>query len=149
MIGRNVSLGKDCLLHPGSIIREACLIGDRVILQPGCVIGSDGYGFDLVDGSHQKTPQVGIVEIENDVEIGANCCVDRARFGSTVVGEGTKVDNMAQIGHNVKIGKHCLVVAQCGIAGSSRLGNYVTISAQAGVAGHLEITDQSVLAAQS
>lgn len=149
LIGRNVSLGKDCLLHPGVIIREACLIGDRVILQPGCVIGSDGYGFDLVNGKHQKTPQVGIVEIEDDVEIGANCCVDRARFGSTVVGEGTKVDNMAQIGHNVKIGKHCLVVAQCGIAGSSRLGNYVTIAAQAGVAGHLEVTDQSVLAAQS
>ena len=149
LIGRGVSIGKDCLLHAGSIIREACLIGDRVILQPGCVIGSDGYGFDLVNGKHQKTPQVGIVEIEDDVEIGANCCVDRARFGSTVVGEGTKIDNMAQIGHNVKIGKHCLVVAQCGIAGSSRLGNHVTIAAQAGVAGHLEITDESVLAAQS
>lgn len=84
LIGRNVSLGKDCLLHPGVIIREACLIGDRVILQPGCVIGSDGYGFDLVNGKHQKTPQVGIVEIEDDVEIGANCCVDRADRKSVV-----------------------------------------------------------------
>lgn len=149
LIGRGVSLGNDCLLHPGSIVREACIIGDRVILQPGCVIGSDGYGFDLVDGKHQKVPQVGIVEIEDDVEIGANSCIDRARFGKTVVGEGTKIDNLAQIAHNVSIGKHCLVVAQCGIAGSSNLGNYVTIAAQAGVAGHLEIADQSILAAQS
>ena len=149
LIGRNVSVGKDCLLHQGSIVREACLIGDRVILQPGCVVGSDGYGFDLVDGKHHKVPQVGIVEIENDVEIGANSCVDRARFGKTVVGEGTKVDNLVQIAHNVRIGKHCLVVAQTGIAGSSCLGNYVTIAAQAGVAGHLEVADQSVLTAKS
>ena len=149
LIGRNVSLGQDCLLHPGSIVREACILGNRVILQPGSVIGSDGYGFDLVDGRHQKVPQVGIVEIEDDVEIGANCCIDRARFGKTVVGEGTKVDNLVQIAHNVRIGKHCLIVAQSGIAGSSRLGDYVTIAAQAGVAGHLEVADQSVLAAQA
>jgi len=149
LIGRDALIGKDCLLHPGSIVREACVIGDRVILQPGCVIGSDGYGFDLVEGKHQKVPQVGIVEIENDVEIGANSCIDRARFGKTVVGEGTKVDNLVQIAHNVRIGKHCLVVAQSGIAGSSRLGNHVTIAAQAGVAGHLEVADQSILTAKS
>lgn len=149
LIGKNAVVGEDCLLHPGAIIRERCHVGDRVILQPGCVIGSDGYGFDLVDGKFQKVPQVGIVEIQDDVEIGAGTCVDRARFGKTVVGEGTKVDNLVQIAHNVQIGKHCLLVAQCGIAGSTRLGDYVTIAAQSGVAGHLDLSDQSVLAAQS
>ncbi|MEN8783634.1 MAG: UDP-3-O-(3-hydroxymyristoyl)glucosamine N-acyltransferase [Akkermansiaceae bacterium] len=149
LIGRDVVIGKDCLLHSGSIVREACLIGNRVILQPGCVIGADGYGFELVDGKHQKVPQVGIVEIEDDVEIGANSCVDRARFGKTVVGEGSKIDNLVQIAHNVRIGKHCLVVAQSGLAGSSRLGNYVTIAAQAGVGGHIEVAGQSVLTAKA
>ena len=149
MIGAEVTIGRDCLLHPGVIIRERCTLGDRVILQPGCVIGSDGYGFDLEYGRHQKVPQVGIVEIQGDVEIGANSCLDRARFGKTIIGEGTKVDNLVQIAHNVRIGKHCLVVAQSGVAGSSSLGNYVTIAAQAGVSGHLEIVDQAILSAQS
>lgn len=149
LIGRGVVIGEDCLLHPGATIRERCTLGDRVILQPGCVIGSDGYGFDLVEGCFEKVPQVGIVEIQNDVEIGSSSCVDRARFGKTVVGEGTKVDNLVQIAHNVQIGKHCLLVAQSGIAGSSRLGNYVTIAAQAGVAGHLQLSDQSVVTAKS
>jgi len=149
LISRDVEIGKDCFLHPGVIIREGCRIGDRVILQPGCVIGSDGYGFEQVDGRHVKVPQVGIVEIEDEVEVGANACIDRARFGKTLIGEGTKIDNLVQIAHNVKIGKHCLIVAQSGIAGSSRLGNYVTIAAQGGVAGHLELADQSVLSAQS
>jgi UDP-3-O-[3-hydroxymyristoyl] glucosamine N-acyltransferase len=149
LIGRDVVIGQDCLLHPGAIIRERCILGNRVILQPGCVIGSDGYGFDLVEGRHQKVPQVGIVEIQDDVEIGANSCLDRARFGRTIVGEGTKVDNLVQIAHNVRIGKHCLVVAQSGVAGSSKLGNYVTIAAQAGVSGHLEVGDQVILTSKS
>jgi UDP-3-O-[3-hydroxymyristoyl] glucosamine N-acyltransferase len=149
LIGKGVVIGADCLLHAGAIIRERCTLGDRVILQPGCVIGSDGYGFDLVDGRFQKVPQVGIVEIQDDVEIGAGSCVDRARFGKTVVGEGTKVDNLVQIAHNVQIGKHCLLVAQSGIAGSARLGDYVTIAAQSGVAGHLDVADQAVLATKS
>ena len=149
LIGKDVVIGADCLLHAGAIIRERCTLGDRVVLQPSCVIGSDGYGFDLVEGRFQKVPQVGIVEIQDDVEIGAGSCVDRARFGKTVVGEGTKVDNLVQIAHNVQIGKHCLLVAQSGIAGSSRLGNYVTMAAQSGVAGHLDIADQVVLAAKS
>ena len=148
IIGAEVVIGRDCLIHSGVVIRERCTLGNRVTLQPGCVIGSDGYGFELVEGQHQKVPQVGIVEIQDDVEIGANTCLDRARFGKTVIGEGTKVDNLVQIAHNVKIGKHCLVVAQSGIAGSSKLGNYVTIAAQAGVAGHLEVADQVVLAGQ-
>lgn len=149
LIGRHVTIGEDCLLHSGSIVREACMLGDRVILQPGCVVGSDGYGFELVDGKHRKVPQVGIVEIQNDVEVGANSCIDRARFGKTVIGEGCKIDNLVQIAHNVVLGKHCLIVAQSGIAGSTKLGDYVTIAAQSGVAGHLEVADQAVLAARS
>ncbi len=148
LIGRDVVIGRDCVLHPGAVIRERCTLGNRVTLQPGCVIGSDGYGFDLVEGCHQKVPQVGIVEIQDDVEVGANSCLDRARFGRTIIGEGSKIDNLVQIAHNVKIGKHCLVVAQSGIAGSSKLGDYVTIAAQAGVAGHLDLADQAILAAQ-
>lgn len=149
IIGSGVVLGRDCLLHPGVVVRERCILGDRVTLQPGCVIGSDGFGFELINGRHHKVPQVGIVEIQDDVEVGANSCLDRARFGKTVIGEGTKIDNLVQIAHNVKIGKNCLIVAQSGVAGSSKLGDYVTIAAQAGVAGHLEIRDQAVLTAQS
>ena len=125
------------------------MIGHRVILQPGVVIGSDGYGFELVEGRHRKVPQVGIVEIANDVEVGANSTIDRARFGKTYIGEGTKIDNLVQIAHNVEIGKHCLIVAQAGIAGSTRIGNYVTIAAQSGISGHLEIGDSVVIAAKS
>ena len=148
LVGANVRVGEDCHLHSGSIIREDCVLGDRVILQPGCVIGSDGFGFELKDGRHVKVPQVGTVEISSDVEVGANACIDRARFGRTVIGEGTKIDNMVQIAHNVVVGNHCLLVSQSGIAGSTRLGDYVTIAAQAGVAGHLRITDQTALAAR-
>lgn len=149
LLGAGVTVGKDCVLHSGSVVREKCVLGDRVVLQPGAVIGSDGYGYRLVDGRHEKVPQVGIVELEDDVEIGANSCIDRARFGKTVIGEGTKVDNLVQVAHNVKLGKHCLLVSQSGIAGSSELGDYVTIAAQSGVAGHLEIGSHIVLAAKS
>jgi UDP-3-O-[3-hydroxymyristoyl] glucosamine N-acyltransferase len=120
-----------------------------VILQPGVVLGSDGYGFEFVEGKHRKVPQVGIVEIANDVEVGANTTIDRARFGKTYIGEGTKIDNLVQIAHNVEIGRHCLIVAQVGIAGSTRIGNYVTVAAQSGISGHLEIGDHVVLAAKS
>ena len=112
VVGANVQVGKDCLIHANVTIREQCVIGDRVILQPGCVIGSDGYGYELIDGRHEKVDQVGIVVIEDDVEIGANTTIDRARFGKTVIGEGSKIDNLVQIAHNVRIGKHCLIVAQ-------------------------------------
>ncbi len=149
LVGRDVKIGEDCLLHPGSIVRERCSLGNRVILQPGCVIGSDGYGFELVNGRHQKVAQVGIVEIQDDVEVGANSCIDRARFGKTIIGEGTKIDNLVQVAHNVRTGKHCLLVAQCGLAGSSSLGNYVTMAAQSGLAGHLEVADETVISAKS
>ena len=148
-IGRNSVVGEDCLLHSNVTVREECILGNRVILQPGVIVGSDGYGFELVDGRHQKVPQVGIVELEDDVEIGANSCIDRARFGRTLIGEGTKIDNLVQIAHNVKVGKHSLIVAQSGIAGSTKIGNYVTVAAQAGVVGHIEIGDQVVLATRA
>ncbi|MGB0776104.1 MAG: UDP-3-O-(3-hydroxymyristoyl)glucosamine N-acyltransferase, partial [Akkermansiaceae bacterium] len=136
-------------LHANATVRERCLIGSRVILQPGCVVGSDGYGYELVDGKHKKIDQVGIVVIEDDVEIGANTTIDRARFGKTLIGEGTKVDNLVQIAHNVRIGKHCLIVAQCGIAGSSQVGDYVTFAGQAGTTGHVKVEDKAVLTARS
>ncbi len=142
-------VGKDCLLHANAVVREQCELGDRVVLQPNAVIGSDGFGFELINGKHEKIPQVGIVVIEDDVEIGANSIVDRARFGKTFIGEGTKIDNLNQIAHNVEFGKHCLMAAQSGIAGSSKLGDYVTLAAQTGVTGHVELGDQTVVGARS
>ncbi len=144
-VGEGVSIGEDCVIHSNVVIREFCELGNRVILQPSCVIGSDGYGYELVGGRHTKVDQVGIVVLEDDVEIGASTAIDRARFGKTIIGEGTKVDNQVQIAHNVVTGKHCLVVAQTGLAGSCELGNYVTIAAQAGVAGHIKVGDKAIL----
>lgn len=149
VIGQDAVLGKDCLIYQNVSIRERCVLGDRVIIQPGAVIGSDGYGYEFIGGRHVKIPQVGIVEIHDDVEIGANSCVDRARFGKTIIGEGTKIDNLVQIGHNAQIGKHSIVIALTGIAGSAKLGNYVTCAAQVGVAGHIEVGDKAVLAART
>ena len=149
VIGEGVQIGEDCTLYANVTIRERCILGNRVMLDSGCVIGSDGYGYELVDGKHEKVDQVGIVLLEDDVEVGANTTVDRARFGKTVIGEGTKVDNLVQIGHNVTIGKHCLVVAQSGIAGSSKVGNYVTFAAQSGCSGHVKICDKVVLTARA
>jgi UDP-3-O-[3-hydroxymyristoyl] glucosamine N-acyltransferase len=149
LIGRDVRLGRQCHLHPGSIIRERCILGDRVILQPGAVIGSCGFGYELKDGRHIKIPQTGIVEIGDDVEIGANATIDRARFGRTVIGEGSKIDNLVQIAHNVQIGAHSILCSQVGIAGSTRVGSYVTLAGQVGLAGHIEIGDKAVIGAQS
>jgi UDP-3-O-[3-hydroxymyristoyl] glucosamine N-acyltransferase len=149
VVGENVSIGENCTLYANATVREGCIIGNRVILHAGSVIGSDGYGYELVDGRHKKIDQVGIVLLEDDVEIGANSTVDRARFGKTLIGEGTKVDNLVQIGHNARIGKHCLAVAQCGISGSAHLGDYVTLAAKSGCVGHIKIGDHAVLAAQA
>jgi UDP-3-O-[3-hydroxymyristoyl] glucosamine N-acyltransferase len=142
-------IGSDCRIGANVTIRERCILGDRVIIQPGAVIGSDGYGYEFLNGKHVKIDQVGIVEIGDDVEIGANTTVDRARFGKTLIGEGTKIDNLVQIGHNVIIGKHCLIIAQTGIAGSSKLEDYVTVAAQAGVVGHVTIGSKAILAART
>ena len=149
VIGDDVTIGKDCRIMANASIRERCVLGDRVILQPGAVIGSDGYGYEFSGGRHVKLDQVGIVEIHDDVEIGANSTIDRARFGKTVIGEGTKIDNLVQIGHNVVMGKHCLIISQVGLSGSSHYGDHVTIGGQAGVAGHVTIGSNTMLAARS
>lgn len=142
VIGENATIGQDCEIGPNVTIREGCILGDRVVIHSGTVVGADGFGFEFVEGRHKKIDQLGIVRIEDDVEVGASTTIDRARFGETVIGEGTKIDNQVQIAHNVIIGKHCIIVAQTGISGSTRIGNYVTLAAQCGIAGHLEIADQ-------
>lgn len=149
VIGADAVIGKDCHIMANATVRERCVLGDRVILQPGCVIGSDGYGYEFADGRHVKIDQVGIVEIGDDVEIGANTTIDRARFGKTVIGEGTKIDNLVQVGHNCVIGKHCLIVSLCGISGSTKLGNYVTMAGQVGTVGHITIGDKATLTART
>lgn len=148
-VGRGAAIGADCWLQHQTVVASYCVLGDRVRLQPGAIIGSDGFGYETTQGQHLKIPQVGTVVLENDVEIGANSTVDRARFSETRIGEGTKVDNLVQIAHNVRIGRHCLLVAQVGIAGSTTLGNYVVLGGQAGVAGHLEIGDGVMAAAKT
>ncbi|NJM36559.1 MAG: UDP-3-O-(3-hydroxymyristoyl)glucosamine N-acyltransferase [Akkermansiaceae bacterium] len=149
VILEDVVIGKNCIIMANASIRERCVLGDRVILQPGVVIGSDGYGYEFSEGRHVKIDQVGIVEIHDDVEIGANTTVDRARFGKTIIGEGTKIDNLVQIGHNCEIGKHCLIVAHTGISGSAKLLDYVTLGGQAGIAGHVTIGENAMIAARS
>jgi UDP-3-O-[3-hydroxymyristoyl] glucosamine N-acyltransferase len=149
VVGEDAVIGCGCLLMANTTVRERCVLGDRVVLQPGVVVGSDGYGYELVDGRHVKIDQVGIVEIHDDVEIGANTTIDRARFGKTIIGEGTKIDNLVQIGHNCVIGKHCLIVALCGISGSTHIGDYVTMAGQAATAGHVTIGDKSMIAGRT
>lgn len=138
-VGRNARIGADCWLMPRVTVATECILKDRVRLQSGAVIGSDGFGYEFVQGRHEKVPQVGNVVIESDVEIGANSTFDRARFSQTLVGEGTKIDNLVQVAHNVVIGKHCLICAQAGISGSTTVEDYVILGGQAGVAGHLTI----------
>ncbi|MBO8126127.1 MAG: UDP-3-O-(3-hydroxymyristoyl)glucosamine N-acyltransferase [Firmicutes bacterium] len=145
-IGPDAVIGSDCLIYPNVVIRERVTIGDRVIIQPGAVIGSDGFGFVTVDGVHHKVPQIGTVEIGNDVEIGANTCIDRATVGKTVIGTGTKLDNLVQIGHNAEIGPYNLMAGMAGVAGSSRTGEYVTLAGKAGLAGHLTVAPKTVVA---
>ncbi len=148
-LGRNVSVGSDCVLFPNAVVMDGCRIGARVTLHAGSVIGSDGFGYVTDSGRHHKIPQVGIVVIEDDVEIGANSTVDRATVGATVIGSGTKLDNLIQVAHNVKIGSGCLLASQVGIAGSSTLGDYVMFGGQVGVADHVSIGDRVMVGAQS
>ncbi len=148
-IGAGSVIGAGSRVYPHVTIREHCRLGQRVILHSGTVIGGDGFGFEMQNGRHVKIPQTGIVQIDDDVEIGANSTVDRARFGRTHIGEGTKIDNLVQIAHNVIIGPHCILVAQAGISGSTRLGRYVTLAGQAGIVGHIEIGDQAIVAAKA
>jgi UDP-3-O-[3-hydroxymyristoyl] glucosamine N-acyltransferase len=149
VLGNHVELGADCLLHPRVVVEDGCRVGDRCILHSGVVIGSDGYGFATVEGVHHKVPQVGIAVLEDDVELGANVCVDRATMGETRVGRGTKIDNLVQIAHNVQIGEGSLLVAQVGISGSTRIGHHATFAGHSGAAGHLTIGNNVVVGAKS
>jgi UDP-3-O-[3-hydroxymyristoyl] glucosamine N-acyltransferase len=148
-VGRNTSIGADSKLFPNSTLHMGCTLGERVILHSGVVVGADGFGYEFGNGRHRKVRQSGIVQIDDDVEVGAGTTIDRARFGRTWIGEGTKVDNLVQIGHNVVIGRHCIVVACTAIAGSVVIGDYVVIAAQVGIAGHVAIGSQSTLGARS
>jgi len=148
-IGNDVNIGSNALIYANVSVREKCVIGNNVIIHSGTVIGSDGFGFIDIEGRHYKIPQVGIVEIGDDVEIGANVTIDRARFGKTTIGSGTKIDNLVQIAHNVTIGNNCLIVAQAGISGSTIIGDNVILAGQAGVVGHITIGDNSIVTAQS
>jgi UDP-3-O-[3-hydroxymyristoyl] glucosamine N-acyltransferase len=152
-IGRNVRIGDDCHLFQNCVVQDYCVLGNRVYLHPGVIIGGDGFGYiqtgQLPDLVHYKVPQIGNVVIEDDVEIGANATVDRARFGSTTVGEGTKIDNLVQIAHNVKIGRRCIICAHVGISGSTTIGDYVVIWGQAGLVGHIEVGNYAFIGAQA
>lgn len=149
-IGPGVIIGEQSVIHPNVTIRELCIIGNRVILHPGVVIGSCGFGYVTdEDGHHQKLCQVGIVTIEDDVEIGSNSTVDRSRFKSTTIGRGTKIDNLVQIAHGVTIGHDCIIVAQTGIAGSTEVGNHVVFGGQVGIAGHIKISSNVAIGAKS
>src|SRR5213596_3011494 len=148
-IGHETVIGPGCLIYPRVTIRERSRIGSRVIIHSGAVIGADGFGFEMVDGRQEKIQQLGIVQIDDDVEIGANTTVDRARFGRTWIQQGVKIDNLVQIAHNVVIGKNSVIVAQTGISGSTRVGERVIIAGQVGVTGHIEIADGSIIAGMS
>jgi UDP-3-O-[3-hydroxymyristoyl] glucosamine N-acyltransferase len=148
-VGARSRVGANSILYPQVVLREDVSIGKNCILHPGVVIGADGYGFFYAGGKHNKIPQVGTVIVEDDVEIGANSCVDRAMTGATVVGKGTKIDNLVQVAHNVQVGPHCLLIAQVGIGGSCKIGAGVILAGQAGLADHLTIGDGARVAAQA
>ena len=148
-IGHETVIGPACLIYPRVTIRERTRIGSRVIIHSGAVIGADGFGFEMVDERHEKIQQLGIVQIDDDVEIGANTTVDRARFGRTWIQGGAKIDNLVQVAHNVVIGKNTVIAAQTGIAGSVQIGQRVLIGGQAGIIGHIEIGDNTAIGAQS
>lgn len=136
-----VTIGEDCTLHAGVVVREGCVLGQRVIVQPSAVIGSDGFGFAPDGEKYYKIPQIGIVVIEDDVEIGACTCIDRAALGITRIGEGVKLDNLVQIAHNVSVGPHTVMAAQAGIAGSTKIGRHCTFGGQSATAGHIKVGD--------
>lgn len=148
-IGTQCIVGEDVHLFPNTVLYALTEVGNRVRIHAGAVIGADGFGYVLDNGTHRKVPQIGNVILKDDVEIGANVTVDRGALGPTIIGKGTKIDNLVQIGHNVSLGEHCLLVAQAGVAGSSKLGNYVVLAGQVGIAGHLRIGSGVSVGAQS
>ncbi|MGD0591015.1 MAG: UDP-3-O-(3-hydroxymyristoyl)glucosamine N-acyltransferase [Bacteroidota bacterium] len=150
VIGNHVHIGSECILYPNVVVYHQCKIGNRVILHAGAVIGSDGFGFaPKADGTYEKIPQLGIVVIDDDVEIGANTTIDRATMGDTHIHCGAKIDNLVQIAHNVVIGEHTVIAAQTGISGSTKIGKYCMLAGQVGIAGHIEIADHTIIMAQS
>ena len=149
VLGRHVRIGRDSTIHPNVTIYDECVVGDRVIVHAGSVVGSDGFGFARDGGRHRKIPQVGNVVIQDDVEIGANVTIDRGTLGSTVIGRGAKIDNLVQIGHNVQVGEDTILVAQVGISGSTRLGKGVTFAGQSGAVGHIDVGDGAMVGAKS
>ena len=148
-VGDDCVLGENCRLFPGVKLYARTTLGKRVRIHAGTIVGADGFGYVFDAGAHRKVPQVGNVVLHDDVELGANVTIDRAALGATVIGKGTKIDNLVQIAHNVTIGEHCIIVAQVGIAGSTKIGNHVTVAGQVGIAGHLRIGDRVTLVAQS
>ena len=150
VVGNHAQVGSECLFYPNVVVYHQCKIGNRVILHAGAVIGSDGFGFaPKADGSYEKIPQLGIVVLDDDVEIGANTTIDRATMGDTHIHCGAKIDNLVQIAHNVVIGEHTVIAAQTGISGSTKIGKHCMLAGQVGVAGHIEIADRTVIMAQS
>jgi len=149
VLGEKVAVGAGTILHPGVVVYAGSVIGARVIIHAGAVVGSDGFGFGEEEGGRAKIPQVGIVRIGDDVEIGAGTTIDRATFGETVIGRGSRLDNLVQVGHNVVIGEGSVIVAQAGIAGSTRLGRSVIMAGQSGAAGHLKLGDRAIVGAKS
>ncbi len=144
-VGENSRIGKNCILYPNSVLMAGTELGDGVVVNAGAVLGSDGFGFAPGPQGLLKIPQIGTVEVGDDVEVGANTCVDRAVLDKTKIGSGTKIDNLVQLAHNVVLGKHCLIVSQVGISGSTTVGDGVTIAGQAGISGHLHIGDGATL----
>lgn len=148
VIGPGVKIGRDCRIYPNATVRYA-LVGDRVLIHPGASIGADGFGFSSSGLGHKRIPQIGRVILQDDVEIGASACVDRGAMDDTIIGEGTKLDNLVQIAHNCKIGRHCMLTGQVGIAGSTTIGDFVTMGGQSGSADHVTIGDFSIIAARA
>ena len=148
VVGHRVTIGRDCFLGPNTSVTHA-LLGDRVILQAGVRVGSDGFGFAMSKTGHVKVPQIGRVIIQDDVEVGANSTIDRGALADTIIGEGTKIDNLVQIAHNVVVGRHCIIVSQVGISGSTEIGDFAVLAGQAGIAGHLKIGAGAQLGAQA
>jgi len=148
-VGRQVKIGANCVFHPRVYVGERCVIGNRVVLHAGAVVGADGFGYEMKEGKHVKIPQLGIVQIDDDAEIGANTTIDRGRFARTHIGEGAKIDNLVMIAHNCVVGPHSVIVAQSGLSGSTTTGHHVVIAGHVGTVGHLHLGDGVVITAKS
>jgi len=148
-IGRDCRIGEDTCLHPNVVLYPKTQVGNRVAIHAGTVVGSDGFGYVFDEGRHRKMIHLGHVVIQDDVEIGANTAIDRGALGATVIGEGTKIDNLVHVAHNVILGRHCMIMGQVGFAGSTRLGDYCVVASQTGIAGHLKIGAQVTIGAKS